>query len=327
MIREQFTLDIANELLVDLFACGGGVSSGIEEALGRHVDIAVNHTANAISMHTANHPQTEHYLCDVYEVCPRKATRGRPVGHLHGSPDCTHFSQAIGGQPRSKTIRALAWVLVRWAGQVHPRSISMENVKQMLQWGPLIAKRDTATGRVMKIDGTIAQPGERVPLQEQYLIPDPKRKGQTWAKFVKTLRHLGYAVEWKTLVAADYGVATTRERLFLFARYDGKPIVWPAPTHFKTPKPGQKKWVPAADFMDFSDLGNSIFSRTKPLADATMKRIAKGMMKFVINNPQPFIVEIANWSGHGINSTDEPLRTITANPKGGAFALASPVLS
>ncbi|MCD0492299.1 DNA cytosine methyltransferase [Chromobacterium violaceum] len=327
MIRDQFSLLTTDEIIVDLFAGGGGMSSAIEEALGRHVDIAINHDMDAISMHMANHPQTQHYCCDVFEVDPREACHGRPVGHLHGSPDCTHFSQAVGGQPRDKAIRSLGWVIPRWAGQVKPRSISMENVKQMRQWGPLIAKRCKKTGRVMRLDGSVAEPGERVPVQEQFLIPDPRHVGRTWRRFLSALRRMGYEVEHDTMVAADYGAATTRDRLFLFARRDGRPIVWPEPTHHEKPAAGQKRWRPAADHIDFSDLGRSIFNRDKPLADATMRRIAKGMRKYVIDSDAPFIVEVANSSNpNGTRSTDAPLATITAWPKGGSMALASPVM-
>ncbi|OQS40587.1 DNA cytosine methyltransferase [Chromobacterium haemolyticum] len=327
MIRNQFSLLTTDEIIVDLFAGGGGMSSAIESALGRHVDIAINHDMDAISMHMANHPQTHHYCADVFEVCPREVTNGRPVGHLHGSPDCTHFSQAVGGQPRDKAIRSLGWVIPRWAGQVKPRSISMENVKQMRQWGPLIAKRCKKTGRVVKLDGSVAEPGERVPVQEQFLVPDPRHIGRTWRRFLSVLRKLGYEVEHRTLVAADYGAATTRERLYLFARRDGRPIIWPEPTHHEKPAPGQKKWRPAADHIDFTDLGQSIFDRKKPLADATMRRIAKGMKKFVIDSAAPFIVELANWSNrNGVQSTADPLRTITAWPRGGSMAVASPAL-
>jgi DNA (cytosine-5)-methyltransferase 1 len=327
MVRDQFSLLTTDEIIVDLFAGGGGMSTAIEQALGRHVDIAINHDADAISMHMANHPQTEHYCADVFEVCPREATRGRPVGHLHGSPDCTHFSQAIGGQPRSRAIRSLGWVMVRWAGQALPRSISMENVRQMMQWGPLIAKRCKHTGRVMKLDGTVAEPGERVPVQEQFLVPDPKHVGRTWKHFIHSLERLGYVVEYWRLNAADYGAATTRERLFLFARRDGRPILFPEATHHEKPAKGQKGWRPAADHIDFSDLGQSIFTRKKPLADATLRRIARGMKKFVLDNPQPFIVEMANQSNPlGVRPTSEPLKTITATPKGGSYAVAQPSL-
>jgi len=326
MIRDQFLLGMDNEIIVDLFAGGGGMSTAIEQALGRHVDIAINHDMDAISMHMANHPQTEHYCADVFEVDPREAVKGRAVGHLHGSPDCTHHSQAAGGQPRSKKIRGLGWVLPRWAGQVSPRSISMENVKQMQQWGPLIAKRDKTTGRVLRLDGSVAGPGERVPVQEQYLIPDPRHAGRTWRRFIRTFEQMGYTVEWRILVAADYGAATTRERLFLFARRDGRPIVWPEPTHYRNPARRQKAWRPAADHIDWSLPCPSIFERKRPLADATMRRIAKGMKKFVLDSADPFIVPIANWSGESVQSAAEPLRTITAYPKGGSFAVAAPTL-
>ncbi|WP_440216283.1 DNA cytosine methyltransferase [Chromobacterium piscinae] len=327
MIRDQFSLLTTDEIIVDLFAGGGGMSGAIEEALGRHVDIAINHDMDAISMHMANHPQTQHYCCDVFEVDPKEACQGRPVGHLHGSPDCTHFSQAVGGQPRSKAIRSLGWVIPRWAGTVSPRSISMENVKQMRQWGPLIAKRCKVTGRVVRLDGSVAEPGERVPVQEQYLIPDPKHIGRTWRCFLSVLRRQGYEVEHDSMIAADYGAATTRDRLYLFARRDGRPIEWPAATHHEKPAAGQKKWRPAADHIDFSDLGQSIFDRKKSLADATMRRVAKGMKKFVLDSANPFIVELANWSNsNGVQSTTDPLRTITAWPRGGSMAVASPVM-
>jgi len=202
----------------------------------------------------------------------------------------------------------------------------MENVKQMQQWGPLIAKRDKATGRVIKLDKTVAAPGERVPVQEQYLVPDPKHVGRTWRRFIRTFEQMGYQVEWRILCAADYGAATTRERLFLFARRDGTPIVWPEPTYFKNPKRGQKAWIPAADHIDWSIPCPSIFSRKKSLADATMRRIAKGMKKFVLDSAEPFIVPIANWSGETVQSAAEPLRTITAWPKGGSFAVAAPTM-
>ena len=324
MIRDQFSLCVDNEIIVDLFAGGGGMSCAIEMALGRHSDVSVNHDDDAVSMHTVNHPQTEHYRADVFEVCPHAATRARPVGLLHLSPDCTHHSQAAGGQPRDRKIRALAWVGVRWAGQVSPRVITLENVKQIQQWGPLIAKRDKATGRVLKLGGGIAESGERVPVQEQYLVPDPKHAGRTWENFKRTLEKLGYRVEARQLVAADYGAATTRDRLFMVARRDGKPIVWPERTHHKAQAKGLRPWRAAADHIDWLLPCPSIFTRKKPLADATMRRIAKGMKKFVIDAAEPFIVPIANWSGETVQSAAEPLRTITAWPKGGSFALAAP---
>ena len=208
-----------------------------------------------------------------------------------------------------------------------PRVISLENVKQILQWGRLIAKRDKATGRVVKLDGNIAAPGEVVPVGQQFLIPDPKQRGRTWRRFVALLEGMGYFVEWKVIKACDFGAPTSRERLFMIARCDGQPIVWPEPTHAKNPAKGQKKWKTAADCIDFSDLGKSIFGRKKDLAPATLRRVAKGMKKFVIDSAAPFIVPIANWSGETVQSADEPLRTVTSYPKGGAFSVVSPIIA
>ncbi|OSI29127.1 DNA cytosine methyltransferase [Neisseria dumasiana] len=323
-MTKQYTLDLRYKQIGDLFAGGGGASCAIEQATGLYVDFAVNHDEQAISMHTANHPQTIHYQTDVYEVDPYLACRGRPVGLLHLSPDCTHHSQAAGGQPRDNATRSLSWAGKRWAAQVRPDVITLENVEQITRWGRLVAKRDKATGRVIKLDKTVAAPGERVPVQQQYLVPDPKQTGKRWQKFVRELEKLGYVVEWRTLVAADYGAPTTRKRLFMVARRDGLPIVWPEATHFKNPKPGQKKWRAAAECIDWSVPGKSIFDREKPLAEATMRRIAKGIKKFVLDNPEPFIVKFRGDSaGCSIN---QPLSTITSggNPKrpaGGAHAL------
>ncbi|MDL4864119.1 DNA cytosine methyltransferase [Halomonas elongata] len=325
--RTQFALDFEGEINVDLFAGGGGASTGLEMGLDRPVHVAINHDPDAISMHQANHPGAEHYLSDVFEVDPVAACRGRPVGHFHASPDCTHFTQASGGQPRKQAIRSLSWVVHKWAGKVRPRVITLENVEQILQWSPLVAKRCKQTGRVVKIDRTVAAPGERVPLEEQFLVPDRRRRGHNWQHFVAGLRRLGYAVQWRTLRACDYGAPTTRERLFLIARCDGHPIVWPEPTHHKHPKRGQKRWRAAAECIDWSIATRSIFDRPRPLADNTMRRIAKGILKFVIDSGDPFIVPIANYgSGETVHPIDEPLRTITASPKGGAFALASATL-
>lgn len=311
-MTKQYTLDLRYKQIGDLFAGGGGASCAIEQATGLYVDFAVNHDAQAISMHTANHPQTIHYQTDVYEVDPYLACRGRPVGLLHLSPDCTHHSQAAGGQPRDNATRSLSWAGKRWAAQVRPDVITLENVEQITRWGRLVAKRDKATGRVIKLDKTVVAPGERVPVQQQYLIPDPKHAGERWRKFVRELEKLGYVVEWRSLVAADYGAPTTRKRLFMVARRDGKPIVWPEPTHYKNPKKGQKKWKAAAECIDWSVPGKSIFGREKPLAEATMRRIAKGIKKFVLDNPEPFIVKFGGESTSGGN----PER-----PAGGAHAL------
>lgn len=326
MQNPQFILGLDDELLVDEFACGGGMSEAIEQATGRHVDIAVNHDEDACSMHAANHPQTEHHWKDVFEVCPRRATKGRAVGLLHLSPDCTHHSQARGGQPRSKKLRGLAWIGVRWAGIKRPRIITLENVKQILQWGPLIAKRCPKTGRVVKLDGTVAVEGERVPVQQQHLVPDPRHAGRTWRAFVRALEHLGYTVEARVLCAADYGAPTTRSRLFMVARCDGAPIVWPEPTHFKNPAKGQKRWRSAAECIDWSIPGKSIFEREKPLADATLRRVAHGMKRYVLDNADPFIVQIANWSRDGVTSASDPLSTVTAWPRGGSHAVVAPVM-
>ncbi|WP_394424779.1 DNA cytosine methyltransferase [Vreelandella stevensii] len=325
--RTQYALDYQGEINVDLFAGGGGASTGLEMGLTRPVHVAINHDPDAISMHKANHPGADHYETDVYEVDPIAATRGQPVGWLHASPDCTHHSQARGGQPRKRAIRSLSWVVHKWAGLVRPRVISLENVEQILQWGPLVAKRCKATGRVMKIDGTVAAPGERTPINEQFLVPDKKRSGHNWRQFRAGLKALGYEVKFSTIAACDFGAPTTRKRLYMIARRDGQPIVWPAATHARKPAKGQKRYASAASCIDWSDLGKSIFNRPRPLAENTLKRIAKGIDKFVINAAEPFIVPIANYgSGEVVQPISEPLRTITAWPKGGAFAVASPLL-
>ncbi|MCK2123931.1 DNA cytosine methyltransferase [Pseudomonas sp. PNPG3] len=315
-----------DEIVVDFFCGGGGAGTGLEMGLGRPVTVAKNHSPAAISMHTANHPAARHFTTDVFEGDPDEECQGRAVGWFHMSPDCTHHSQAAGGQPRKREIRNLSWIGLKWAGKKKPRVISLENVKQILQWGPLIAKRDKATGRVMKLDGTVAAPGERVPVHQQFLVPNPKRRGITWRRFVQLLECMGYQVEWQIIKACDFGAPTSRERLFMIARCDGQPIVWPEPTHAKNPSKGQLKWRTAADCIDWSVPSKSIFGRKKDLAAATLRRVAKGMKKFVLDNPQPFIVPIANWSGELAQSADEPLRTVTSWPRGGSFAVASPVV-
>lgn len=349
----------ADEITVDLFAGGGGASHAMETALARAVDIAINHNAWAVGLHSANHPFTRHLCQDVWEADPRVECGGRPVGALHASPDCTHFSQAKGGQPRSRATRSLSWVVSRWAGTVRPRIITLENVKQILKWGPLIAKRDKATGRVIKLDGTVAAVGERVPLDQQFLIPDKKREGSTWRRFVAVLRALGYQVEWRVLRACDYGAGTTRERLYMIARCDGEAIVWPEPTH--GPARAQPH-VSAASSIDWSIPCPSIFGRKKPLAEATQSRIVRGIKRFVLEAAEPFIVhathggerrphgigepmptitaanrgemmivsptivQCANASANGVASGGDPLGTITAWPRGGSHALVAPVL-
>jgi DNA (cytosine-5)-methyltransferase 1 len=247
-----------------------------------------------------------------------------------------------GGQPRKKAIRDLGWVVPRWAGKKAPRVISMENVRQMMNWGPLIAKRDKETGRVIKlvevndkIIEVVAEPGERVPVQQQFLIPDPRYLGRTWRRFVAMLEGLGYRVETRVAPAANAGAATTRERLYMIARNDGCPIVWRSAQYHKAPKKGQKRWRPVAEVIDWSLPCPSIFLTKeqakefrvkRPLADATLKRIAIGVQRYVLGEAEPFIVELANWSGLGVNPTSQPLRTITGYPKGGAFAVCSPIV-
>ncbi|RMU63519.1 C-5 cytosine-specific DNA methylase [Pseudomonas syringae pv. syringae] len=316
-----------DEIVVDFFCGGGGAGTGLEMGLGRTVNVAKNHSPAAISMHTVNHPGAKHFTTDVFDGDPDTECGGKAVGWFHMSPDCTHHSQAAGGQPRKREIRNLSWIGLKWAGMKKPRVISLENVKQILQWGPLVAKRCKSTGRVVKLGGGIAAPGEVVQVDQQFLVPDTARRGQTWAVFVAELERLGYAVEWRVIRACDFGAPTSRERLFMIARCDGQPIVWPEPTHAKRPAKGQQPWKTAAECIDFTDLGKSIFGRKKDLAPATLRRVAKGMKKFVIDNPAPFIVPIANWSGETVQSANEPLRTVTSYPKGGAFSVVSPVIA
>lgn len=303
MLNPQFILPIASELVIDLFAGGGGASTGIEQAIGRHVDIAVNHDPEAVSLHSANHPQTRHYVSDVFEVDPLAVTGGQDVGLLWASPDCKHFSKAKGGKPVSKKIRGLAWVVVKWAKLVRPRVICLENVEEFQTWGPL------------------AEDGR----------PCPSRKGSTFQRWKKQLENLGYAIEFRELRACDYGAPTIRKRLFLVARRDGLPIVWPEPTHgapagLPVRQKKLKPWRTAAECIDWSIPAPSIFDRSRPLADATCRRIAKGIVRYVIEAKEPFIVSIANWSSDSVRSTNSPLSTVTANPKGGHHALAVPTL-
>lgn len=342
MQSPQFLLNLATKLVIVLFAGAGGSCTGIEKAIGRHVDIAANHNDDALSCHKANHPQTRHYREDVRALNPRELCGGQPVGYLHLSPDCTHFSQAKGGQPRSTAIRSLPWVTVRWAGTVRPEVITLENVKEIRKWGPLIAKRDPATGRVIKlvqetevVKGKpkiktvqkVAEPGERVPISQQFLIPDPKREGKTWRKLLATLRGLGYIVDDRVLMAADYDVPQKRRRLFLIARCDGRPIVWPEPVRREKPQGKEKRWIGAHECLDFSVQGNSIFNRKKPLAPATMKRIARGVDRFVLNSADPFIVSVTHTKDTTgkVHSIREALPVVTT-AKGGEFALAAPVI-
>lgn len=336
MLTPQFVLALAAKLVIDLFAGGGGASTGIEQAIGRPVDVAINHDEDAIGMHEANHPQTRHFRADIREVDPLAVTRGQAVGLLHASPDCTHHSQALGGQPRKQEIRSLAWQVLRWAGKVRPDVITLENVEQMLVWSPLIAKRDPGTGRVLTLDRVrdpktgklvhrVADPGERVPRGNQFLVPDPSRKGHNWEHFVGALRSLGYVVQWRVIVNAQFGAHSTRKRLYLVARCDGLPITWPEQTHAKKPTGKLKAYRPAAECIDWSIPGRSIFDREKPLAEATMRRAAYGLRRFVLDSTDPFIVPAClvpvTHSRDTAYSTQEPLRTITT-ANGGETALA-----
>lgn len=310
---------VNGELIVDNFAGGGGASTGIELATGCSVDIAINHDPEAIKMHKANHPNTRHYCENVWDVDPVDACRGHPVGLAWFSPDCKHFSKAKGGKPVEKNIRGLAWVVLKWAALVRPRVIMLENVEEFQTWGPCIPVRDKKTGRIIvNIAGEhdkkknvpltrIAEPGEVVPVDKQMFKPDPKRKGQTYKKWKKQLEDLGYEIDTKEIVAADYGAPTTRKRFFMIARCDGKPIVWPAPTH--APRNSDevkegllKPYVGAYTQIDFSMPCPSIFDTAeeikekygiravRPLAPKTMERIARGLKKFVLDNQEPFIV-------------------------------------
>lgn len=271
---------INGELIVDNFAGGGGASTGIELVTGYSVDIAINHDPEAIKMHKANHPNTKHYCEDVWQVDPVKACNGHPVGLAWFSPDCKHFSKAKGGKPKDKFIRGLAWVACRWAGLVHPRVIMLENVEEFKTWGPLNRGHH----------------------------PIKAKQGKTFEKFVSQLTELGYEVQFRELVAADYGAPTMRKRFFLIARCDGKPIVWPEPTHApadsEAVKAGLlKPYVGAYTQLDFSLPCPSIFDTTeeikekygiravRPLAPKTMERIARGLKKFVIESNDPFVIQ------------------------------------
>lgn len=287
-----------DKLVVDIFAGCGGASIGIEKGLGRAVDCALNHDPQAVEVHTANHPNTWHHCADAVEADPVEITAGRPVGLAWFSPDCTHHSRAKGGKPRDKNIRALAWVVVRWAREVRPDVVMLENVPEFEDWGPL------------NDDGR----------------PCRSRKGSTFRAWVEALRELGYDVEWRKLCAADYGAPTIRRRLFLIARCDGEPVRWPAPTHAPRDKArglGLKPWVSAASCIDWSLPVHSIFLSPeearkagvrRPLAEATMRRIAIGLRRYVIEADEPFVVTYAQHGG-GNRSGGEPFHTITASRK------------
>ena len=291
---------IHGELIVDNFAGGGGASTGIEMATGYSVDIAINHDPEAIKMHKANHPNTKHYCENVWAVDPVKACNGHPVALAWFSPDCKHFSKAKGGKPKDKFIRGLAWVACRWAGLVQPRVIMLENVEEFKTWGPLGRRHH----------------------------PIKAKQGETFQKFVQQLTDLGYEVQFRELIAADYGAPTMRKRFFMIARCDGKPIVWPEPTHAPADseevKAGLKKpYVGAYTQIDFSRPCPSIFDTSeeikekygiravRPLAQKTMDRIARGFIKFVLNNPKPFIIQCNHGGERRPNDIREPMPTIT----------------
>jgi DNA (cytosine-5)-methyltransferase 1 len=284
----------ADELVVDNFAGGGGASTGIEAALGRPVDLAINHDPAAIAMHRANHPETRHFCENIWEVDPEAACAGRPVGLAWFSPDCTHFSRAKGTTPRKQEIRGLAWVVIRWAKAVRPRVIVLENVEEFQSWGPL---RD---------DGR----------------PDPGAAGETFRAWLAELTGLGYSIEFRSLVAADYGAPTTRKRFYLVARADGAGIAWPVTTHGRG---RAAPWRAAAEIIDWSLPCPSIFDRPRPLAEATQRRIAEGIRRFVIGAEHPFIIPVTHHGDVRVHGIDEPLRTVTAAHRG-ELALVSPSL-
>ena len=305
-------INLLDEIIVDNFAGGGGASTGIELATGRVVDIAINHDPDAILMHRTNHPHTMHYQASVWDVDPVEVCRGRPVGLAWFSPDCKHFSKAKGGKPVDKNIRGLAWIVLRWAGTVRPRVIILENVEEFQTWGPV------RRGHPVK-----------------------SKTGQTFRQWLGQLEALGYTVEWRELVAADYGAPTTRKRFFLIARSDERPIVWPEPTHAPADsqevKAGTKKpWRSAAEIIDWNLPTPSIFATkeevrerygvaaVRPLARNTMRRVARGVDKFVIRSASPFLVIVnhaGEFRGQGLA---EPLQTITAKH---GYGVASPVMA
>lgn len=304
---------INGELIVDNFAGGGGASTGIELATGYSVDIAINHDPEAIKMHKANHPNTMHYCENVWAVDPVKACKGHPVGLAWFSPDCKHFSKAKGGKPKDKNIRGLAWVACRWAGLVRPRVIMLENVEEFKTWGPLNRGHH----------------------------PIKSKQGKTFEKFVQQLNDLGYEVQFKELIAADYGAPTMRKRFFMIARCDGKPIVWPKPTHAPADseevKAGLlKPYVGAYTQIDFSRPCPSIFDTSeeikekygiravRPLAIKTMERIARGLKKFVIDNPEPFIIQCNHGGERRPNDIREPMPTITGKH---GYGIVEPTLA
>jgi DNA (cytosine-5)-methyltransferase 1 len=313
---------------VVLFAGMGGACQGLEEA-GCPIHVANNHDPVALAAHAAMNPHTRHIKGDIFDVDPLVATQGRPVKVLWGSPDCRDHSVAKGGAPRSARVRSLPWQLCRWIGKTRPEVMMIENVREIRGWGPLIAKRDNTTGRVIKLDGTVAAPGERVPVQQQQLVRDKRALGRIFRQFVRHIQALGYRYEDRDLCCADYGVPTSRRRYFAVARRDGLPIIWPERTHAPRDKSaalGLLPWVAASTIIDWSLPLPSIFERKKPLAEATLRRIATGLKRYVIDNPTPFIVPVTHHGAARIYPVDETARTFTGAHRG-EMALVAPHLT
>ena len=288
-------------LVVDLFAGGGGASEGLAQALGRDPDIAINHDPEALAMHRVNHPGTRHMLNDITRVLPLEATGGQSVAILHASPDCTHFSKAKGAKPRSQFIRDLAWTVVRWAEDTRPHLITLENVEEFMTWGPL----------------------------DRNGYPIKEHAGDTFRAWVKRLKRLGYKISWRLLRACDYGAPTTRRRLFVVARLDGKSPSWPKPTHGAPGSPSVlsgrlKPWRTAAECIDWSIQSQSIFGRKKPLAINTQRRIAEGIRRYVLGSTEPFIVCCNHAGNFRGQSLSDPLATVTRKL---GFGVVSPVIS
>lgn len=308
-------------LFVDNFAGGGGASTGIELAIGRNVDIAINHDPDAIAMHRANHPNTKHYCEDVWEVDPVEACNGKPVTLAWFSPDCKHFSRAKGGKPADKNIRGLAWVAVKWAYLVRPSVIMLENVPEIQTWGPLGKDNRPIKERAGEtFDGFIKALSTGISTDHPAFPEMCEALSISWESemAMALVKGLGYDIQFRTLRSCDYGAPTTRQRFYMIARCDGRKIVWPKPTHGEKNsadvKSGKKKpYHTAAECIDWSIPAQSIFERDRPLAENTLRRIARGIRRFVIDNPEPFIVTVNhggdNFRGQSIN---EPLQTVTA---------------
>lgn len=332
---QQHALPFQRELYVDLFAGAGGASSGGARVY-RDPDIAINHNPIAIAVHRANHRNTRHYISDIYEVDPLQATGGQPVGILWASPDCRHFSKAKGAAPRSKAVRSLPWVVVRWVFATRPRLLLMENVEEFQAWGPLDDEGKpikSEMGRTFQAFVACLTTGLAADHPDMGEIMDCI--GQ-WVPMDALVRGLGCNVEWRERRASNAGSPTIRKRLFLIGRTDGRPIVWTKPKRHENPKAGQLPWRTAAECIDFSDLGKSLFARKRPLVDNTCRRVAKGFWRHTVMAEQPFVLqldeqqlaaasltEFANASTQRTFSAGEPLRTQVAQIKGGHFALAA----